>query len=248
MNYNPFSLQGKTILVTGASSGIGKVTSIVCSKLGAKLILTGRNEQRLRETLESLEGEEHEYFVGDLTKKDYLRNLAESIPLLSGLVHSAGTVKTIPFGFISYDLLNITIETNFIAPVLLTQELMNKKKIGKGGSVVIISSISGIACALAGNGVYSASKGAITSIAKIMALEFAIRKIRVNTILAGMVRTKMAEDLTFSDEEIQEDMKKYPLGYGESSDVAFGAVYLLSDASKWITGTDLKMDGGYTLH
>jgi NAD(P)-dependent dehydrogenase (short-subunit alcohol dehydrogenase family) len=247
MTKNPFSLTGKIVMVTGASSGIGKVISIECSKLGAKLVLTGRDEQRLKNTFENLEGSGHKYIVADIRNTDDLKYLIDSSPMINGLVHSAGIVKTMPIGFISTDALNSIMDINFKGPVLLTQGLMKTKKIVSGGSIVIISSISGIACALSGNGVYSASKGAITSMAKIMALEFASQKIRVNSILAGMVKTHMTDGLLFSEDEIIEDIKKYPLGYGEPDDVALGVVYLLSDASKWITGTDLKMDGGYTL-
>jgi NAD(P)-dependent dehydrogenase (short-subunit alcohol dehydrogenase family) len=247
MTQNPFTLTGKTIMITGASSGIGKVTSIECSKLGAKLVITGRDEPRLINTFDSLDGNDHKYIVADLRNSEQLKYLIDSSPVLNGLVHSAGIVKTMPIGFISPEALNSIMDINFKGPVLLTQGLMKAKKIVNGGSIIIISSISGIACALSGNGVYSASKGAITSMAKIMALEFASKKIRVNCILAGMVRTKMIDGLLFSEDEINEDIKKYPLGYGEPDDVALGVVYLLSDASKWITGTDLKMDGGYTL-
>lgn len=199
---NPFSLTDKIVMVTGASSGIGKVISIECSKLGAQLVLTGRDEQRLKNTLDSLEGSGHKYIVADIINLENLKLLIDSSPMINGLVHSAGIVKTLPIGFISTDSLNSIMDINFKGPVLLTQGLMKSKKIASGGSVVIISSISGIACALAGNGVYSASKGAITAMAKIMALEFSSKKIRVNSILAGMVRTKMIDGLTFSEDEI----------------------------------------------
>lgn len=247
MTQNPFSLSGKIIMITGASSGIGQVTSIECSRLGAKLVLTGRDEPRLKKTYESLKGSGHKYVVADLKDSAQLKYLIDTSPSLNGLVHSAGIVKTIPVGFISTDAISSIFDINFKGPALLTQGLMKNKKIVNGGSIVIISSISGIVCALMGNGVYSASKGAITAIAKVMALEFASKKIRVNCILAGMVKTDMTDNLQFSEDEIIEDAKKYPLGYGEPYDVALGVVYLLSDASKWITGTDLKMDGGYTL-
>lgn len=247
MSYNPFSLKGKTILITGASSGIGQKIAVECSNLDASLIITGRNEERLKNTMTLLKRSNHSYFVADLNKNDHLNMLVDHVPKIQGLILSAGIVKTLPFNFISVEGLNAVLDTNFISPVMLTQALMKSKKIDNGGSIVIISSISGLVCALAGNGIYSASKGAITAISKIMALEFSDKKIRVNCILSGMVRTNMTENLAFSDEEIDEDMKRYPLGYGEPADVAFGAVYLLSDASRWITGTDLKMDGGYTL-
>lgn len=248
MNKNPFSLIGKTVMVTGASSGIGRATAIECSKLGAIMVLTGREEAQLKITLNCLTGKGHKYVVADLNNPEQLIQLIESSPKLNGLVHSAGIVKTIPIGFISIDALKLILDTNFNAPVLLTQGLIKERKLEREASVVILSSISGTTCALAGNGVYSASKGAITAIAKTMALEFAPKKIRVNCILAGMVNTNMTNNLNFSDEELAEDMKKYPLGYGTPDDVALGAVYLLSDASKWITGSDLKMDGGYTLN
>lgn len=248
MNYNPFSLEGKTVMVTGASSGIGRVVAIECSKIGALLIITGRNEDRLKNTIEQMEGIGHKYIVADIRVKEQLELLTNSISKIQGLVHCAGIIKYLPFDFISIDVLNSIIETNFYGPLFLTQNLIKNKRIENGCSIVFISSISGITCAAVGNGMYSASKGAITSMAKIMALEFVRKKIRVNCIMPGMVQTEMTNNLTFSEEEIKEDMKKYPLGYGVPRDVALGVVYLLSDASKWITGTDLKMDGGYTLH
>ncbi len=246
--YNPFSLQDKTVLVTGASSGIGKAIAIECSKMGANVIITARNEERLSETLSLMLGDNHKMIVADLNSEDQLYRLVESISKLDGLVQSAGITIPKPFRFYSKENIESVMGVNFEAPVLLTQALIKKKKIKKQGSIVFISSISGVYISSIAGTIYSASKGAINGVAKGLALEFAPRGIRVNSVNPGMVDTNIYSDGIISEEQLNEDRKKYPLKrYGKPEEVAYAVIYLLSDASVWITGSNLLIDGGYTL-
>ena len=247
-NYNPFSLESKTILVTGASSGIGKAIAIECSKMGASVIITGRNHERLNQTVEQLNGSNHEKIVCDLYSEENIKELSSQLPVLNGIVHVAGIVKTLPFQFVSSKELYNIFNVNFFAPVLITQILTKTKKIVRDASIVFISSIDGLVTAHAGNSMYAASKGAITAMAKNMAVDLASKKIRVNCILPGMTETPLihADDIT--REQLDADMKLYPLKrYGKPEEIAYAAIYFLSDASAWTTGANLIVDGGFTL-
>lgn len=246
--FNPFSLEGKIILVTGASSGIGRSVAVECSRAGASLVITGRNDERLSETFNTLSGTGHRKIIANLQEQTELEHLAYSLPSLNGIVHSAGIVKTIPFQFISRDKLASVFETNFFAPALLSQLLIISKKIIRDSSIVFISSISGTFCASPGNSMYSASKGAINGLVKNMALDLAHKRIRVNSIIPGMIDTGLLKEDIITSEQLEEDVKRYPLKrYGKPEEVAWAAIYLLSDASKWITGSSLLIDGGFTL-
>lgn len=250
MSYNPFSLKNKKILVTGASSGIGRAIAIECSRMGATVYLTARNEERLKETLKQMEQPElHIMKTADLAIQEERKYLIEELPdCLDGVVHCAGLTVTKPFTFVSEENLHDVMGVNFEASVLLTQLLLKKKKILRGASLIFISSISGVYVSLVGNSIYSASKGAINGISKVLALELAGRQIRVNTITPGMIETNIMSEGIISDEQLAEDVKHYPLKrYGKPEEVAYAAVYLLSDASKWVTGSNLLIDGGYTL-
>jgi NAD(P)-dependent dehydrogenase (short-subunit alcohol dehydrogenase family) len=245
---NPFSLTGKNILVTGASSGIGKKTALTIAGMGAKLFLSGRDTARLEATLNELEGKNHAIRPADLTNEQHVDALVNAVSGLDGVVLSSGITKTLPFKFISAAELDSIMQVNFSAPVLLLSKLIKLKKINKGCSIVFVSSIGGNFIGAKGNAMYSASKGAINAIQKVLTLELAPQKIRVNNVSPGMVRTEMWENsTTFTVEQITEDEKKYPLGYGETSDVANAIVYLLSDASKWVTGISLVLDGGFSV-
>ena len=248
INYNPFSLEGKTILVTGASSGIGQATAIECSKMGAKVIITARNEERLKETLSQLEGEGHQMIMAELTKQDDIERLVSEISTLHGLVLCAGKGMTSPFSFSTRDKYDEIFNVNFFAPVELLRLLVKKKKLEKESSVVFVSSIGGIGSFSLGNGVYGASKAAINYTMKFCARELATKKIRVNTVNPGMVNTKLIQGGAISEEQHKLDMEKYPLKrYGEPEEIAFGIIYLLSDASGWVTGHSLIIDGGVTI-
>ena len=245
---NPFSLDGKTILVTGASSGIGQETAIQCSKLGAKVIITARNEERLQETLSMLEGEGHSIVLAELTNQVAVEMLVEQIEEIQGLVLCAGMGMTSPFPFSTKDKFQNVFDVNFFAPIELLRLLVKKKKLQKDSSVVFVSSIGGIASFQYGNCIYGASKAALNSTMKFCARELAVKKIRVNSVNPGMVNTKFIQSGTISEEQYKLDMEKYPLKrYGEPKDIAYGIIYLLSDASSWVTGHSLVIDGGYTI-
>jgi NAD(P)-dependent dehydrogenase (short-subunit alcohol dehydrogenase family) len=246
--YNPFSLEGKTILVTGASSGIGKAIAIECSKLGAKLIITARDGARLNETLSQMEGTEHSRIIADLCKEDERNQLIDKASLLDGLVNCAGIVKTLPFPFVNSEALTSVMDINFTAPALLSARLVKQKHLSKNSSIVFISSNCGVWTVALGNSIYSASKGAINGLVKNMALDLAIKGIRVNSVNPGMIDTHLLDAGTITPEQIDEDKKRFPLKrYGKPEEVAYAVIYLLSDASSWVTGSHLLIDGGYTL-
>jgi len=246
--FNPFSLDGKVILVTGASSGIGRSIALECARLGAQLIITGRNPERLNDTYVQLEGTGHNKSIADISTDEGINYLSENLPQINGVAHVAGIVITKPFQFLNRPELDLVMNTNFNGPILLTNVLLKKNLIKKESSLVFISSISGTMCSFIGNSAYSASKGALNGIIKGIALELAPKRIRVNSIIPGMIDTSILNHSSISDEDLFEDRKHYPLGrYGRPEDVAYAAIYLLSDASNWITGSNLLLDGGYTL-
>lgn len=246
MNYNPFNLNNKTILITGASSGIGSVIAIECSKMGANVIITGRSEERLLKTFELLQGANNAYIVADLALKEGLDCLVDQIPALDGVVHCAAILKKLPLKFINEKAWLETMETNLFAPALLSQRLVKKSKVNDGASIVFISSIAASVASF-GNISYMASKGAINSLARGMALELAAKKIRVNYIQPALIRTNLT-DKAMSQEDLDNYVQRFPLGrFGKPEEVAYSAVFLLSDATQWITGTSITVDGGVTL-
>lgn len=245
--YNPYNLEGKNVLITGASSGIGRATAIECAKLGAKCIISARNKERLQETLKLLEGEGHCLITADLTKEDDLESLIQRVPTLDGFVNNAGIALTKLISFVKQSDLDTMFSTNTFAPVLLTKGLLKQKKISRGGSIVITSSLAAMK-ETHGNAVYGMTKSAMMSFSKYCALEVANKLIRVNSVHPGMVRTEMVDNLILSKEDLEADQKKYPLQrYGKPEEVAWAIVYLLSDASAWVTGTSFVIDGGVHL-
>ena len=242
--FNPFTLRGKTILVTGASSGIGRGIAIACSKMGAKVLITGRSESRLNETLSSLATGEHDRFMCDLTDQHELVEMVSALPNLDGVVHCAGIGQRVLCKQLSKDDVETVMSTNFEGPVLLQTELLRQKKISKGASIVFIASIASYFPSV-GNSIYSASKGAIISYANCLALELAPRKIRVNCISPAMVWTDLILKDGIEEEQLKEDEQRYPLKrYGTPEDIANLAIYMLSDASTWMTGSNVKISGG----
>ncbi len=245
--YNPFSLEGKHILVTGASSGIGRGICIDCSKMGATVHLLARNQERLEETLGKMEGDGHQVHPVDLCDKEALIDVVDNLSQLDGVVLCAGIIKTMPVKNISEDALEEIFNTNIMSDIRMLSRMLKKKKLNKGASVVFISSVSTFNVKV-GNSLYSATKGAVNSFAKAMALEVAKQNMRVNCIQPGFVPSSI-----LSSGAIEEDAflkfyaERHPLGFGTPSDIANGCIYLLSDASRWVTGSIFTLDGGYTL-
>lgn len=240
---NPFSLAGKTILITGASSGIGRGIAIACSGMGARCVLTARNQERLQDTFSQLEGEGHLVLPADLTNAEQRTALVEDCPELDGLVQCAGVMNRVPGKSIGKVDIDSVFMPNVEAPMLLQAELLQELKINKEASIVYMASIAARS-AVAGNALYSASKAALISYAKCLALELAPRKIRVNCICPAMVWTDLAL-VGATKEELEADQLKYPLKrYGTPKDIANLAVYLLSNASCWMTGSCVEITGG----
>lgn len=242
--FNPFTLEGKTILVTGASSGIGRGIAIACSKMGATVIINGRNEQRLAETMTEMQGEENLSLAADLSDSNSLTGMVSRLPKLDGIVHCAGIGQRVLCKQLQEADLDTMMDVNFKAPVMLQTEILKQKKINKGASIVFIASIASDSPSI-GNAVYSASKGAIISYANCLALELAPRQIRVNCILPAMIWTDLIFKGGITEEELKEDEKKYPLKrYGKPEDIANLSIYLLSNAAAWMTGSSIKITGG----
>lgn len=242
-----FSLNDKKILVTGASSGIGKGISIDCSKMGASLYITARNKQRLEDTLSLLSGENHHFYVADLSLESNIDSMVKELPIIDGVVLCAGIIKTMPAKHIKRQAINEIFDINIISSILLVSKLLKFKKIKEGGSIVFISSVSTFNVKI-GNSLYSATKGAVNSFTKALALELAKQKIRVNSIQPGFVPSSILSNGTIDkDDYMNYYIERHPLGLGTPSDIANGCIYLLSDASKWVTGSIFTIDGGYTL-
>lgn len=249
MEYSPFSLSGKTILVTGASSGIGRAVAQECAAAGAVCLITARNQERLQQTLDELQGEGHQMFISDLADITAIETMIENLPKLDGVVSCAGVVETKLLKFTEEEDLQNLFQTNTFSAIRLVRSLLQKKKLKKESSVVFISSISGVKCGYIGGSLYGATKGAIEGFAKATALELAPQRIRVNTITPGMVETSLLKDVEVDQDQIETDKQKYPMKrYGKPEEIGYSAVYLLSDATKWVTGTALLIDGGFTLN
>jgi NAD(P)-dependent dehydrogenase (short-subunit alcohol dehydrogenase family) len=241
----PFSLTGQRVLVTGASSGIGRATAIAAAEQGATVLATGRDEERLQQTLDALAGDGHRSVPGDLTTDAGRAAVVAGAERLSGVVHAAGALSLAPLKFLADDALPDMQAVNCDAPILLTRDLLRARALQPASSIVFIASVAPYLASV-GHGAYAASKAALLAAARVLARELAGRRIRVNCICPGTVRTPMLEDHALAGAGM-DDESRYPLGYGEPDDVANAAVFLLSDGARWITGTELLMDGGLLL-
>lgn len=243
------NLEGKTILVTGASSGIGKSVAVLLSQLGATLVITGRDIERLEKCYHELSGEHHLMILADLIVDSGQADVVAGILQLDGAVFCAGVIDYQPVKFLTKQKIEKIFSINFDSPVLLTQKLLKGKKINKGSSLVYISSLSS-KLGVGGTALYAASKAALSGFSKVLATELAGQKIRVNAVSPGIIKTPMVDDaeLAVSKDTFDESEKNYPLGYGAPSDVSSYIAFLLSDSSGWITGTDQIIDGGFTLN
>ncbi len=241
---NPFSLERKNVLVTGASSGIGRAIAITCGKMGANVYLSGRNKQRLEETLSQMPLGEHHLIEVDLTDLNAIQSAVEELPVLDGVVHNAGIGHRKVCKQVTIDDINEVMSSNFNGAVLLQSALLSKKKIAKSASIVFIASRAANSPSI-GNAIYSASKGAIISYSKCLALELAPRLIRVNCICPAMVWTDLILKGGVTKEYLEETQLAYPLKrFGQPQDVANLVVFLLSDASSWMTGSSIDLTGG----
>ncbi len=245
---NPYSLTKKTILITGASSGIGQATSIACSNSGANTVVTARNADALKDTVDQLEGQGHFQIIADLSSSEDILNLVETAPALDGIVFCAGQVLTVPLPFASTEKFEELFKINTLSSVEILRLLLKKKKLNKNASVVFISSVDGNNTFHVGNSIYSATKAAMESLVRSIALELAPKGIRVNSVRPGMIDTKLIRSGNITEEQLIENLKEYPLRrIGKPEDIAYAAMYLLSDAASWVTGTSLVVDGGYTI-
>lgn len=247
MNYNPYALTGKTILITGASSGIGRTTAIECAKLNATCVLCGRNELRLQETLRKLEGTGHIAISADLLKEEGIRTIVEQTPNLDGVVCNAGINMMAPIYFLKLEAMDKVFRTNTIAPMILVNALLRNKRIKNQSSLVFTSSLDA-ANPDVGSSVYAASKAALSSFMRSCAKELAPRKIRANAIQPGLVETSMMHNGLVSEEDLEKHKDFYLLKrYARPEEIAWSIIYLLSDASNFVTGSVLTIDGGASI-
>ena len=245
---NPFSLDGKTILITGAASGIGKATALQCAEMGAKVVLLDLNEEGLSAIKKELPEGSSETFALNLTDYDVLCDTVSSFPKLDGVASNAGIFYSMMAKLSDKKDMEKIFQINTFSHINLLQQLMEQKKLNKGASIVLTSSMSGVFCGAVGGSLYGATKSALAGYAKALAIELAPRGIRVNTIHPGMVNTPLIHSAALSQDVLDEDKKNYLLGrYGEPEEIAYSIVYLLSDATKWMTGTQLLIDGGFSV-
>lgn len=245
---NPFSIEIKTILVTGATSGIGRATALTCAQLGARVIAVGRNQERLDCLMQELEGNGHLAINVDLTDETQVQGLLEKIPAIDGVVCCAGVAEMKPFAFVTEEDVERVFKTNCFAPVMLVNKLLKAKKLNKGGSVVFVSSVDGPKIVHAGNSVYSGSKSALVGLARNMAIDLASKKIRVNCVLPGTTDTPMIRTENVTEEMLAETAKAFPMKrFAKPEEIANAIIFLLSDAASFVTGTELTVDGGYSI-
>lgn len=244
---NPFSLGGKTVLITGASSNIGRQIAVKCSEMGAKVIATARNEERLKETLRKMTGEGHQILQSDLSDAEQIPALVEQLPELDGIVMCAAVFRTTPIRNNRRKYTEELFQTNTFANIDLVQLLLKKRKIKDGGSILFISSVAAYR-PYAGNALYSSTKGAINSFCQVLAIEQSKKKIRANCVSPGIIRSDMEiKDWAVTQDELDKEEARFPLGFGHTEDIAYAAVYMMSDASKWVTGTNMIVDGGQSI-
>jgi len=247
--YNPFQLTGKKILITGASSGIGRATAIEASKMGAELVISGRNRQELEKTLSQLSGFGHTSVVCDLQDSMAMSAMVAELPELDGLVNNAGISKFATLGHLNEEQFMDVLQTNTVGPIFLLNQLVKAKRLRKGASVVFTSSIAALQQATYAYSMYTTSKAGLQGFVKIAALELAGKRIRVNSVNPAMIETEMVgKSGLLTNEQYEADKQRYPLKrYGKPEEVAHAIIYLLSDASSWVTGSALVIDGGIGL-
>jgi NAD(P)-dependent dehydrogenase (short-subunit alcohol dehydrogenase family) len=245
MSASPYSLDGRTILVTGASSGIGRACATLASRMGARLVLTGRHAARLHETLTALDGDGHLAHVMDLNDAAALPAWVQTLDPIDGLVYAAGIAQVAPFRMMSERHIQSQMDINFKAPMLLTQALLKARKVNSKASLVYIAAVADHTAPV-GSAIYSASKAALITAVRSLALEVAKQRIRANCVSPGYVKTPMFEHLT-TTASVDDLVKLAPLGLIEPEEVAHSVAYLLSEASRWVTRSNLIVDSGITI-
>ncbi len=240
--------------MTGASSGIGRETAIVLSRLGANVTIAGRDEERLHNTLSQMEEGSHQAVPFELTGLEaipaWVKGLAAAGGPFHGIVHSAGIHRAVPLRMVGSALLEEVMRVNVSTAAMLAKGFRQKScRHPESGSIVLLSSLAGLV-GEPGISAYSASKAAVIGLARSLAVELAPEGIRVNAIAPGFVESEMGDRLKqfLTPEQFEAIERNHPLGIGSVRDVANGIAFLLSDASRWITGTTLTIDGGYTAH
>jgi short-subunit dehydrogenase len=249
--FNLVDLSNKHIVITGASSGIGREVALLVNKLGAKVSLIGRKKDALVSLIQDLHGENNHFYEFDVTNFNEIDNLVSSIVstsgLIDGFVHSAGIEMTRPLKMLKVEHYREVFDINTISALEITKSITKNSNISTNASIIYISSIVGI-LGQPGKTAYSASKGALIAAAKCLALELAPKGIRVNTILPALVETEMSSKIlaSLSEDGKNNILKMHPLGFGKPIDIANSAAFLLSSAAKWITGSEFLIDGGYS--
>ena len=251
--YNPFTLRNKNIIVTGASSGIGRQCALDCSKMGAKLIIIARDKERLKSTFMDLEGEGHLMIPFDLTSfneiNNFITDIVNKMGPISGVIHSAGISSTELLKRTDAEQLDKFFHINVYSSILLTKEICKIGNYDKNGcSVLFISSIASIVGG-AGKSTYAMTKGALNSGVRSLASEYARKKIRFNTIAPGVIETPININQPYlSDPELRKKTEsQHLLGIGRCTDISYASIYLLSDASRWVTGQTFIIDGGFSI-
>jgi NAD(P)-dependent dehydrogenase (short-subunit alcohol dehydrogenase family) len=253
MIQNPMDMKGALVLVTGASSGIGRETAILLSQLNARLVLTGRNQERLAKTLDRMEGTGHRVEPFDLENTDaipkWIRSIVEQTGPLGGLVHCAGLHQLLPIQFLNTAKVETLMHTNLTSAIMLVKAFRVRGCAVRGSGVVLVSSVAAFS-GDAGLSAYGASKAAMIGFSRSAARELAVDGLRVNCVAPANVKTEMLDQLSqnLGPEQLEALQQQHPLGFGEPRDVAHAIAFLLAETGRWITGSTLVIDGGYSLH